>query len=73
MSYMLELWAKFNGGRIMKEMLTRLVMEEDGQAMTEYGLIIALIAIVVIAAVIAIGENLEPVFQKIADELGKVI
>ena len=70
---MLELWAKFNGGRIMKEMLTRLVMEEDGQAMTEYGLIIALIAIVVIAAVIAIGENLEPVFQKIADELGKVI
>lgn len=53
----------------MKDMFTRLLMEEDGQAMAEYGLIIALIAVVVITAVALIGTNLDTVFNTIANRL----
>lgn len=53
----------------MKAYLGRYIKNEKGQAMVEYGLIIALIAIVVITAVMAIGTNLGTVFQNIADEL----
>jgi pilus assembly protein Flp/PilA len=50
-------------------MLKRLWKEEEGQAMTEYGLIIGLIAIVVIAAVTLIGTKLDGVFDEIASKL----
>ena len=33
----------------MKDMLMRLVREEDGQGLTEYGLVVAMVAAVVIA------------------------
>lgn len=51
-------------------MFRRIWKNEDGQAMVEYGLIIALIAIVVIVAVIAIGTNLNTVFTDISGHLG---
>lgn len=53
----------------MKKMFKRLFKEDKGQAMTEYGLIIALIAIVVIVAVAAIGTNLNEVFEEIVTQL----
>jgi pilus assembly protein Flp/PilA len=53
-----------------KKMFRRIWKNEDGQAMVEYGLIIALIAIIVIGAVALIGENLDTVFGNIATELG---
>lgn len=40
-----------------------------GQGMVEYGLIIALIAIVVITAIGYIGGNLNSVFNSIANKL----
>lgn len=43
--------------------------DERGQALTEYGLILALIAIVVIAALAAIGDNLKTLFENIAGSL----
>ncbi len=43
--------------------------DEEGQAMPEYGLLVALIAVVVIIAVTAIGTNLGTRFQEIADSL----
>lgn len=52
-----------------KDMFGRIWRNEDGQAMVEYGLIIALIAIVVIAAVGLIGTNLDLKFDQIADKL----
>ena len=42
---------------------------EDGATAVEYGLMVALIAIVIIAAVAAIGTNLGGVFQEVADTL----
>jgi pilus assembly protein Flp/PilA len=53
----------------MLQVLNRLVREEDGQGMVEYGLILALIAIVVIAAVTGIGEKLVEIFKGISAEL----
>jgi len=43
--------------------------DEKGQGMVEYGLILALIAIVVIAAVTGIGQELLSKFTEIGDTL----
>ena len=50
-------------------MLKRFFYEEDGQGMVEYGLIIALIAVVVIGVLTAMGGGLEKIFTAIKDEL----
>lgn len=51
------------------KLLKRLVREDDGATMVEYGLLVALIAIVVITAVTLVGTNLETVFNDIAGKL----
>ncbi len=43
--------------------------EEDGVTAIEYGLIAALIAVVIIVAVTAVGTNLRDIFNKVADNL----
>ncbi|ASK61824.1 Flp family type IVb pilin [Virgibacillus phasianinus] len=53
----------------MKNQLTRLFKEEEGQAMTEYGLLIGLIAIAVVAVLVVLGPQLAALFQSISDEL----
>jgi pilus assembly protein Flp/PilA len=55
---------------MMLEQMKRLVVEEEGQALTEYGLIIALVAVAVIAAVTLLGDQIEAVFNQITDGLG---
>lgn len=47
--------------------------EEDGVTAIEYGLIAALIAVVIIGAVTNVGDNLSDVFQGVADALAAVI
>jgi pilus assembly protein Flp/PilA len=51
----------------------RFIQEEDGVTAIEYGLIAALIAVVIIASVGAVGENLELVFNNIAAELAAAL
>lgn len=53
----------------MKSKLLGLLKDEAGQGMSEYGLIIALIAVVVIAALTAIGTNLLGKFNSISNAL----
>lgn len=53
----------------MMNILRRLWKEEEGQGMVEYGLIIALIAIVVITALRLTGTNLTAIFNKIASAI----
>ncbi len=43
---------------------------EEGVTAIEYGLIAALIAVVIIGALIAVGGGLDAVFDSIADALG---
>jgi pilus assembly protein Flp/PilA len=49
------------------------LQEEDGVTAIEYGLIAALIAVVIIAALQAVGGNLTAVFQFIADALAAAL
>lgn len=49
----------------MINLLHRLWVEEDGQGLTEYGLILALVAVVVIGGLIAMGDRLQEIFGDI--------
>ena len=44
----------------------KLVVEEEGATMVEYGLMVALIAVVCIAAVTLLGTNVKGIFNQIA-------
>lgn len=46
--------------------------DEDGATAIEYGLIAGLIAVVLIGALTALGEDLGGLFERISDELKKV-
>ena len=45
---------------------------EDGQALVEYGLILALIALVCIAGLTALGVSVNSLLQAVADTIGAV-
>lgn len=45
--------------------ITKFIREEDGVTAIEYGLIAALIAVVIVTAVALIGTNLDLVFDNI--------
>lgn len=49
----------------MITVLKRLVREEDGQGMAEYGLILALVAVAVIAALAALGPAIADKFREL--------
>ena len=50
-------------------MLKRFLKEEAGQGMVEYGLIIALGAVVLIAALTLMGGTLKGMFENVADKV----
>ena len=45
------------------------IKSERGASAVEYGLLVALIAIIIIAAVTLLGSNLSGIFQKTADSV----
>ena len=55
----------------MQNLFARFVNDESGATAIEYGLIAALISIVIIGAVTSLGENLDTVFGNIAGTLGQ--
>lgn len=55
--------------RVSASIQSRLVRDEEGATAVEYGLIVGLIAVVIIAAVILLGQNLDGMFDSINDEL----
>ncbi len=52
-----------------QEWMNNLIHQEDGVTAIEYGLIAALIAVVIITAVTAIGTDLAGIFNYIAGQL----
>jgi pilus assembly protein Flp/PilA len=50
----------------------RFEREEDGQALVEYALILALIAVVTIAVLQAIGVNVSKILNKVSTSLSSV-
>ncbi|HLY07428.1 MAG TPA: Flp family type IVb pilin [Rhizomicrobium sp.] len=53
----------------MKNLLSRFVSDESGVTAIEYGLIAALIAVVIIGAVTTVGSNLSTTFSNVATSL----
>jgi len=53
----------------MKNLVSRFVRDESGATAIEYGLIAALISVVIIAAVTTLGTNLKAVFSYVAANL----
>ncbi len=56
----------------MLQKFRNLVVEEEGQALTEYGLIIALVAVACIAILGTLGTNLSGFFKKVSDKIAAV-
>lgn len=54
----------------MKALLTRFAKDESGATAIEYGLIAALIAVVIIGAVTLAGTSLRDTFNSVASALG---
>ncbi|MEH7225119.1 Flp family type IVb pilin [Bacillus sp. JJ1566] len=57
---------------MMKNLVGRLVKEEEGQGLTEYGMLVGLIALIVVGTITLIGKDLLEVFQKIQTEVNKL-
>ncbi len=49
--------------------LTSMIRDEEGATMVEYGLLVALIAMVALAAVKVLGTNLSTVFNTVANTI----
>jgi pilus assembly protein Flp/PilA len=54
----------------MTKFVTRFLKDESGATAIEYGLIAALISVVIVGAVGLVGENLNTTFTTIKDKLG---
>ena len=54
----------------MSKFVTRFLKDESGATAIEYGLIAALIAVVLVGALTALGGQLETTFGEIEDALG---
>ncbi len=50
-------------------LLRRLFVEEEGQTLVEYGLLVALIALVVITALTVLGKKVANTFNRINNNL----
>jgi len=53
----------------MVNSLTSMIRDEDGATMVEYGLLVALIALVALGAVTTLGKNLSGLFSSVAGTL----
>jgi len=53
----------------MKKFMNWLKNEESGQGMVEYGLILALIAVVVIVALSGLGTKVKEIFTGVNDKM----
>jgi pilus assembly protein Flp/PilA len=53
----------------MKTALMNLVRDEDGATLVEYGLLVALIAVVCIAVLTTVGKNLVTLFTGVGKDL----
>lgn len=53
----------------MPTTITSMIRDEEGATMVEYGLLVALIALVCIATVTTLGKNLSGLFNTVAQSV----
>jgi len=56
----------------MKKFISRLLKEEDGQGMTEYGMIVGFIAVVAIIVMVLFRTEITELFTDVTDEMDEV-
>jgi len=56
----------------LKGFAKRLWKDDSGQGMVEYGLILALVAVVVIGLLMTMGDELNRFFQYIVTKMGEI-
>lgn len=54
----------------MRDLLKKFFQDETGASAVEYGLLVALIAVVIIGAVTALGTNIKTKFNEAANAIG---
>ncbi|HEY5072823.1 MAG TPA: Flp family type IVb pilin [Caulobacteraceae bacterium] len=54
----------------MSKFVTRFMQDDSGATAIEYGLIVALIAVVIITAVTTVGTNLSGTFTTVGTKIG---
>ncbi|TYP53767.1 Flp family type IVb pilin [Thermosediminibacter litoriperuensis] len=54
----------------MLGLIRNLWADQEGQAMAEYGLILALVAVVVIIALTTLGNNIKARFEEVGNTIG---
>jgi pilus assembly protein Flp/PilA len=54
----------------MKTLFVRFVREEEGQDLTEYAMLVAFIAFIVLVGVTAFGNNLQAWWNNVAGQVG---
>ena len=54
----------------MNKLVAKLRRRDEGASAVEYGLLVALIAVVIVGAVTLLGGNLSEMFDSIADTIG---
>lgn len=54
----------------MKQIISRLVNEEEGATIIEYVLLAALIAVVAVAAITTLGQNVSTKYDTVAGKVG---
>jgi Flp pilus assembly pilin Flp len=67
------MWNKLNQFALSLVARVQVMKGEGGQALVEYSLILALVSVVAIIALIAVGTQVTGVFNKIATELEKAL
>jgi pilus assembly protein Flp/PilA len=54
----------------MKNLFDRFVREEEGQDLTEYAMLVAFIAFIVLVGVTLFGQNLQTWWNQVAGQVG---
>ena len=57
----------------MKNLVSRFIKDESGATAIEYGLIAALVAVVIIAGVTTLGTNLDTTFTNLSNNVGGTV
>jgi pilus assembly protein Flp/PilA len=61
--------ARKEGAKMLDRFYSWLIHEEEGATAVEYGVMVALIAVVIIAAVTLLGQNLVAMFTRVVNAI----
>jgi pilus assembly protein Flp/PilA len=66
-------YSKFEEEKIMKNNMKSLIVEEEGQGMTEYGLALGVITIAVIGIIAVMRSNIVTLFNKRSNDINLAV